>query len=133
MTTSTSSAPSPWTSTVNWPSSTPMDTAHSATPQPPHPPSTEHHRPRHKGPIQAPPGGMVGGLTIRQRATHCPWEADTDPRQDRFVVVVFVLLTTGTPTGEPPRPVAPRRHRRARTPTKAGCTAEPRHPDGSQR
>ena len=34
-----------WTSTVNWPSSTPMDTAHSATSQPPRPPSTEHHRP----------------------------------------------------------------------------------------
>src|SRR5664280_1317704 len=28
---------------------------------------------------------------------HCPWEADIDPRQGRFVVVVFVLLTTGTP------------------------------------
>ena len=46
---------------------------------------------------------MVGGLTIRQRATHCPWEADIDPRQDRFVVVVFVLLTTGTPD-RPPLP-----------------------------
>src|SRR5664279_4278840 len=30
---------------------------------------------------------------------HCPWEADIDPRQGRFVVVVFVLLTTGTPRG----------------------------------
>jgi hypothetical protein len=37
-----------------------------------------------------------GGLTIRRRATHCPSEADIDPTQDRFVVVVFVLLTTGT-------------------------------------
>src|SRR5664279_2012585 len=32
---------------------------------------------------------------------HCPWEADIDPKQGRFVVVVFVLLTTGTPLRSP--------------------------------